>query len=152
MATLCCSCPFKKRGQKSLGPLLKSRFSWRTPWNGASYGFSWNKTIISTPIWSRGDLVFLFTGNISYALNQSMLFFIIDLYTEKKSQAGRNVTLPPAAVGVNVTLWPAAAHNSPPATCHSSGLTKMASPPPLPSGSQYIQHMYSLGGGKGVNC
>ena len=29
-------------------------------------------------------------------------FPIIDLYTEKKSQAGRNVTLPPAAAGGDV--------------------------------------------------
>ena len=79
-----------------------------------------------------------------------MLFFIIDLYTEKKSQAGQNVTLPPATVGGNVaaggnvTLRPPAAHYSLLAMCHSSGLTKMAPPPSpsLPSGSQYIQHMY----------
>ena len=51
-----------------------------------------------------------------YTLYQTRLFFktlkyfpIIDLYTEKKSQACRIVTLPPAAAGGNVTLRPAAA-------------------------------------------
>jgi len=36
-------------------------------------------------------------------------FRIIDLYAEKKSQSGRNVTLPPATAGGDVTLQPAAA-------------------------------------------
>ena len=64
------------RGQKSLSPLWKARFSLSTPSNGPSYGFPRLKIIISNNIYTIGTLIVkieigIFSEKDNYSVSMS---------------------------------------------------------------------------------